>query len=160
MSTHLQGFRQLASAQAEELLEAIAAAETIIVSTIERECEALRTGRMLAAEALHLRLCDAARLYLNATRAARASLSTIESVLPGIRHRFEERRTAFAAVLRIELAVLAAEHAAAEQFSPKAPAPPPPAQPRRPATAAIRVVAGHGGAPRTPTSRPSRLGRR
>ena len=113
MSGQFQDFRAPARAQVTELLEAIAAAETIIVATIERECEALRTGRMLAAEALHLRLCDAARLYLHATRGARASLGAIEPILPGSGHLFESRRTAFADVLRVELAVLAAERAAA-----------------------------------------------
>ena len=115
MSTLLEGLRARMIAQADALLDSIASAETIIVSTIERECEALRTGRMLAAEALHLRLLDAARLYLNATKAARASLWTLERVLPGIHHEFEERRLAFADLLQIELAVLAAERAAADQ---------------------------------------------
>ena len=83
MSGPIQGFRARARAQAEELLAAIDAAEAVIVTTIERECEALRAGRMLAARALHTRLCDAARLYLEATKAARASLWTLEQVLPG-----------------------------------------------------------------------------
>ena len=83
MSGPIQGFRGRARAQAEELLAAIDAAESVIVTTIERECEALRAGRMLAARALHTRLCDAARLYLEATKAARASLWTLEQVLPG-----------------------------------------------------------------------------
>ena len=79
----LQSFRAQAEAQARELLHAIDAAEGVIVSTIERECEALRAGRMLAAKALRLRLRDAAKLYLDATRAARASIWTIEQLLPG-----------------------------------------------------------------------------
>lgn len=104
----------MARAQANELLQAIAVAEDVIVTTIERECEALRTGRMLAAEALQLRLADASRLYLNTSRAARASLWTIEQVLPGTQELLEERRAAFAALLKVELAVLAAERAAAD----------------------------------------------
>lgn len=104
-------------AQARELLEAIDAAESVIVSTIERECEALRSGRMLAAKALHTRLCDAARLYLDATRAAHASLWTMEQILPGSRDLIEERRIAFSDLLKVELAVLAAERAAIEDRS-------------------------------------------
>ena len=96
-----------------ELLAAIDAAESVIVTTVERECEALRTGRMLAARALHTRLCDAARLYIEATKAARASLWTLEQVLPGTKARMEERREAFAAVLQVEFAVLATERDAA-----------------------------------------------
>ena len=109
----VQSFRAQAEAQAEELLQAIEAAEGVIVSTIERECEALRAGRMLAANALRLRLRDAARLYLNVIRAARASIWTIEQLLPGTEFRLRECRTAFASLLKIELAVLAAERAAA-----------------------------------------------
>ena len=106
-------FRAQAEAQAGELLRAIEAAESVIVSTIERECEALRAGRLLAANALRLRLKDAAKLYLNVTRAARASIWTIEQLLPGTQHNLEQSRKAFAALLRIELSVLAAERAAA-----------------------------------------------
>lgn len=109
----VQGLRAQAEAQAEELLQAIEAAEGVIVSTIERECEALRAGRMLAANALRLRLRDAAKLYLQVIRAARASIWTIEQLLPGTEYRLRECRTAFAALLKIELAVLAAERAAA-----------------------------------------------
>jgi hypothetical protein len=108
-------FRAQAEAQAIELLKAIEAAEGVIVSTIERECEALRAGRMLAANALRVRLRDAAKLYLNVTRAARASLWTIEQVLPGTQHDLTQSRKAFAALLKIELAVLAAERAAAAE---------------------------------------------
>ena len=88
-------------------------AEGVIVSTIERECEALRAGRMLAAKALRLRLRDAAKLYLDVTRAARASIWTIEQLLPGTEVHLEQCRAAFAALLKVELAVLAAERAAA-----------------------------------------------
>lgn len=114
MRPALQTYSTRAAAQANELLDAIEAAESVIVATIERECEALRAGRMLAAKALHTRLCDAARLYLDATRAARASLWTMEQILPGIRDRMEERRAAFSDLLKVELAVLAAERAALE----------------------------------------------
>ena len=106
-------FRAQAEAQAGELLRAIETAEAVIVSTIERECEALRAGRLLAANALRLRLRDAAKLYLNVTRAARASIWTIEQLLPGTQENLEYSRKAFAALLKIELAVLAAERAAA-----------------------------------------------
>ena len=109
----VQSFRAQAEAQAKELLQAIEAAEAVIVSTIERECEALRAGQMLAANALRLRLRDAAKLYLNVTRATRASIWTIEQLLPGTHRHLHECRAAFAALLRVELAVLAAERAAA-----------------------------------------------
>lgn len=109
----VQSFRAQAEAQAKELLQAIDAAEGVIVSTIERECEALRAGRMLAANALRLRLRDAAKLYLNVIRAARASIWTIEQILPGTHRHLHECRAAFASLLKIELAVLAAERAAA-----------------------------------------------
>ncbi len=118
MSAQVQGFRSRAKSQAEELLQAISAAESAIVTTIERECEALRAGRMLAARALHTRLTDAAALYLNAIKAARASLWTIEQVLPGSRDQLEERRIAFAALLKIEFAVLSATREEAGDNSP------------------------------------------
>jgi hypothetical protein len=109
----VQSFRAQAEAQAKELLQAIDFAEGVIVSTIERECEALRAGQMLAAKALHVRLRDSAKLYLNVTRAARASIWTIEQLIPGTEYHLRECRRAFAALLKIELAVLAAERAAA-----------------------------------------------
>jgi hypothetical protein len=162
MNGSVQDFRAQARNQASELLEAIATAESIIVATIERECEALRTGRMLAAEALHLRLCDAARLYLHATRAARASLCITGQLLPGIGNAFEERRAAFANLLRVQLAVLAAERAAVvnarKQQAPTAPTPRPrvawKATPQRPA---FRVVPGHRDERTVPVSGPTRL---
>jgi hypothetical protein len=89
-------------------------AEETIVTTIERECEALRAGQMLAARAFDVRLSDAARLYIDSVRAARASLWTMERVVPGIRSQLEERRLAFSSLLKVELAVLAAERAAVE----------------------------------------------
>jgi hypothetical protein len=113
MDGSIRGFRARARADAEVLLEAIAAAEEVIVTTLERECEALRAGHLLAAKALHTRFCDATRLYLDAIRSARASLWTIETVLPGARAALEERRTAFLSVLKVELAVLAAARVAA-----------------------------------------------
>jgi hypothetical protein len=115
MRSVVQSFRAQAEAQARELIQAIAAAESVIVSSVDRECEALRAGQMLAAQALRLRLRDASRLYINLIRAARASLWTIEQVLPGTCEHLDARRTAFAALLRVELAVLAAERAAAGQ---------------------------------------------
>ena len=160
MSGHVQDFQTRARHQADELLQAIATAESIIITTIERECEALRTGRMLAAEALRVRLHDAARLYLHATKAARASLAVLGWLLPGIDKVFEERRAAFANVLQVELAVLAAERAAVKaarqqptvvrldrrQASWQS-------APRRPA---FRVVAGHREEARLAGRTPSR----
>src|SRR5688572_29109641 len=113
MSGSIGGFRARARADAEALLQATAAAEDVIVTTLERECEALRSGHLLAAKALHTRFCDATRLYLDAIRAARASIWTIENVLPGARAMLEERRAAFLSVLKVELAVLAAARVAA-----------------------------------------------
>jgi len=123
MLGNLDEFWPEARAQAEEMFHAIASAEQIIVSAIERECEALRTGRILAAKALHTHLRDAAKIYLSATRAAQASIAALEQVSPGICGRLEERRSAFASVLKVEFAVLAAERAAAfdtSDFAPKA----------------------------------------
>ncbi|MGH6925674.1 MAG: hypothetical protein ACRED5_18250 [Propylenella sp.] len=117
--------RAEAESQARELLAAIEAAEGVIVTTIERECEALRAGRLLAADALRTRLRDAAKLYLNVSRAVRASLWTLERILPGAGGVLEERRAAFSALLKVELAVLAAERAAADpglHFADAAPA--------------------------------------
>ena len=110
----VQSFRAQAEAQGNELLRSIEAAEGLIVSTIERECEALRAGQMLAANALRLRLRDAAGLYLNVIRAVRASIWTLEQVLPGTQNHLEARRAAFASLLKVELAVLASERAVAE----------------------------------------------
>jgi hypothetical protein len=114
MRANVQSYRAQAQAQANELLKAIEAAEGVIVSTVERECEALRAGRILAANALRMRLKDAARLYLNLSRAARAALWTMDKIVPGTGDALAERRAAFSALLRVELAVLAAERAAAE----------------------------------------------
>ena len=113
MGGAVESFRTTAEAQAKELLRAIDFAEGVIVSTIDRECEALRAGRMLAAKALRLRLRDAAKLYLDVTRATRASLWTIEQLLPGTEVHLKQCRAAFASLLRVELAVLASERAAA-----------------------------------------------
>jgi hypothetical protein len=113
MRGSVQSFRAQAEAQAKELLQAIDFAEGVIVSTIDRECEALRAGRLLAADALRVRLRDAAKLYLSVTRAARASIWTIEQLLPGTHRHLHECRAAFAALLKVELAVLAAERAQA-----------------------------------------------
>ncbi len=105
----VSSFRAQAEAQASELIQALEAAEGVIVSSIERECEALRAGQMLAAQALRVRLRDAAKLYVNLMRAARASMWTLEQVLPGVTKHLDTRRSAFGALLRVELAVLAAE---------------------------------------------------
>ena len=113
MESAADSFRAEAEAQALELLRAIDFAEGVIVSTIERECEALRAGRMLAAKALRLRLRDAAKLYLDVSRAARTSIWTIEQLFPGTEYRLRQCRASFASLLRIELAVLASERAAA-----------------------------------------------
>lgn len=113
MGATVQSFRSQAETQARELIRAIETAERVIVETIDRECEALRAGRHLAADALRLRLRDAASLYLNLVRAARASIWTIEQVVPGSRAELEARRVAFSALLKVELAILAAERAAA-----------------------------------------------
>ncbi len=102
-----------AQAEAAELLQAISAAESAIVSTIERECEALRARRMLAARALQTRLCDTVKLYLAASRAARASIAAIEEIMPGSLTLLEESRLAFSALLKTELAVLSTHRAAA-----------------------------------------------
>jgi hypothetical protein len=114
MRAHVPSIRAQAQAQTEELLQAIEAAEGVIVCTIERECEALRAGRILAADALRMRLRDAAWLYLNTMRAARAATWTMEQILPGLDEALEERRAEFAALLKVELGALAAERAAAE----------------------------------------------
>lgn len=142
MNRPTPGFGAHARRQADQLLQAIEAAESVIVTTIERECEALRAGRMLAARALHTRLTDASALYINAIKAARASLWTIEQVVPGSRERLEERRLAFAATLKIEFAALAAEREAAGDTSPMLsfddPPPPVTAYPAAPARTARR----------------------
>ena len=106
--------RSRLTARAEELIGALAHAEKTILATIERECEALRARRMLAAKSLHDRLQEATALYLNCARAARASMDTLEEVLPGCREYLEQRRAAFGPILQIELAVLSAQRAAAE----------------------------------------------
>jgi hypothetical protein len=67
---------------------------------------------MLAARALHTRLCDSVKFYLDAIKAARASLAALEQVLPGSQEHLEERRAAFSSLLKVELAVLASEYAA------------------------------------------------
>ena len=97
----------------ESLLNSIAAAEARIVTIIERECAALRSGQHLAAKALRGRLKEAAELYLNATLEARARLGSMDECAPDMRSRLERRRDGFAALLRVELAVLATIRAAA-----------------------------------------------
>ena len=156
MPANLDQLRAQARKEAEDMFHAIASAEQIIVASIERECEALRSGRMLAARALHTQLCDAARIYLDATRAAQASIETLDYVAPGMCDRLEARRVAFSSLLKVELAVLASERAAAfggprdEPLLAASPAPDP-APARRPG--APRLVAVSGGAPKSPRRR-------
>ncbi len=133
-----------ARAAADALINSIAYAEHLVLATIERECEALRTGRLLAAEALQGRLMDASRLYLNAVRAARASLAAVAQTLPEMRDVLEEGRGVFAALLRIELAVLAAERAAAQPSSPAAVHPPAESARPEPARRAVPPRTGRG----------------
>ena len=92
----------------ENLLSAMESAERVIIALLAREREALRADCQLAANAVHIRVNDAARLYLNAIAAAKASLSALEPVLPEAPQVLENRRTTFGAILRIELATLAA----------------------------------------------------
>ena len=137
--------------EAEELLDAIETAEGVIVATIDRECVALRAGHMLAARALHTRLCDAATVYLDATRAARASIRSLEHIIPGSLALLEERRASFSSLLKVELAVLATERAAVgaefecdfagQSLGGPAPPPGPPPAPPKPAEAPGRRVA-------------------
>lgn len=158
MSTWSDSASARARAEAEELLDSISAAENVIVTTIERECDALRSGHLFAARALHLRLCDTAKLYVQAARATRASLRAIEAVLPGSYDFLEDRRAAFSALLKAELAILSTERAAAGEPAPvyfiqsaarrqafgSAPGP------RRPEALPVRVVASRNeAAPRS-----------
>ncbi len=92
----------------DHLVCAMESAEQVIVSLLAREREALRAGCRLAANAVHIRVNEAAQLYLSAVAAAKASLSAIEPILPEAPQVLEDRRTAFGAILRIELATLAA----------------------------------------------------
>ena len=82
-------------------------AEQVIVALLAREREALRAGCRLAANAVHIRVNDAARLYLSAIAAANVSLSALEPILPEAPQVLDSRRSAFGAILRIELATLA-----------------------------------------------------
>ena len=112
---------QIRSATGEDLAglaAAFEAAESLIIATIERECEALRAGRHLAAQALRNRLDDAARLYLNAAKGARASYALYQDLAPEVVVEIESRRRFFAAILKIELAVLAAQRVAFRPASP------------------------------------------
>jgi hypothetical protein len=114
MSADFQDSGSRLTAQAEELIGALAHAEKTILATIERECEALRARRMLAANSLHNRLQETTKIYLSCARAARANIETMERVLPGCRDYLDQRRAAFAPTLQIQLAVLGAQRAAAE----------------------------------------------
>jgi len=98
----------------ENLLCAMESAEHVIIALLARERQALRAGCRLAANAVHVRVNEGARLYLNTITAAKASLSTLEPVLPDAPQVLESRRAAFGAILRIELATLAAIRLAAD----------------------------------------------
>ena len=110
--------RSAARARAEELFAAIEGAETALLAVIERECAALRAGKRLAARAIRAQLSEAAELYLAALRAAQASLAWIDQAAPEARSRLQARRDSFAALLRIELAALAAARAVANDDAP------------------------------------------
>jgi hypothetical protein len=112
------GMRTAARARAEELFGAIEGAESALLAVIERECAALRAGKRLAARAIRAQLSEAAELYLAALRAAQASLVWIEQAVPEARARLQARRDSFAALLRIQLAALAAVRAAANDDTP------------------------------------------
>ena len=98
----------------ENLVHAMASAEHVIVALLAREREALRAGCRLAANAVHIRVNEAAQLYLNAIAAAKAGLSALEPILPEAPQVLENRRAAFGAILRIELATLATIRMAAD----------------------------------------------
>ena len=98
----------------DNLVRAMESAEHVIVALLAREREALRAGCRLAANAVHVRVNEAARLYLNAIAAAKASLSALEPVLPEAPQVLENRRATFGAILRIELATLATIRMAAD----------------------------------------------
>ncbi|HSG95765.1 MAG TPA: hypothetical protein VLA28_09595 [Afifellaceae bacterium] len=98
----------------DHLVCAMESAEHVIISLLAREREALRAGCRLAANAVHIRVNEAAQIYLNAIAAAKASLSAIEPVLPEAPEVLENRRAAFGAILRIELATLASIRLAAD----------------------------------------------
>ncbi len=98
----------------EDLLYAIESAEHVIVALLAREREALRAGCQLAANAVHIRVNDAARLYLNAIATAKLSLSALESVIAEAPQVLESRRVTFGAIMRIELATLATARMAAD----------------------------------------------
>ena len=112
------GIGAAARARAEELFAAIEGAESALLAVIERECAALRAGKNLAARAIRSQLSEAAQLYLAALRAAQASLLWIDQAVPGARARLQGRRETFAALLRIQLAALAAARAAANDDAP------------------------------------------
>lgn len=103
-----------ARTQLENLVCAMETAEHVIVSLLAREREALRAGCRMAANAVHMRVNEAAQLYLGAIASAKISLSALEPVLPDAPRVLENRRAAFGAILRIELATLAAIRIAAD----------------------------------------------
>ncbi|TDI55495.1 MAG: hypothetical protein E2O93_07555 [Alphaproteobacteria bacterium] len=102
----------------DSLLCAMESAERVIVALLAREREALRVGCRLAANAVHIRVNDAARLYLNTLTAAKAALSVLEPILPEASKILESRHAVFGAILRIELATLATTRMAADCAGP------------------------------------------
>ncbi len=102
----------------DNLLCAIESAERVIVTLLAREREALRSDCRLAANAVHIRVNDAARLYLDTLTAAKAALSVLEPVLPDAPDLLESRRAVFGAIMRIELATLATTRMAADCAGP------------------------------------------
>ena len=102
----------------DSLLCAMESAERVIVALLAREREALRVGCRLAANAVHIRVNDAARLYLNTLTAAKAALSVLEPILPEASEILESRHAVFGAILRIELATLATTRMAADCAGP------------------------------------------
>ena len=104
-----------------ELLVAVETAESAIIGTMGRECEALRSGRLLAARAIRTRLADCARLYIAAVSAARNSLKLAQAEDSEVGAQLEKRRAAFAALLRVEMAALSAARQNAEHANRHAP---------------------------------------
>src|SRR5215207_4538657 len=71
----------------ERVTDAVAAAEEAILSAMNSERAALRAGRLMAADALHLRLRAAAHAYTDALRGARAVFDLVARNQPEVRQR-------------------------------------------------------------------------
>lgn len=102
---------------ARDILGAVKSAEDSILNSIGRECDALRSGRLLAARAIRTRLCDCARMYIAAIGAARSAIRLHGHHYPKLAQDLEKRREAFAALLRVEIAALAAARAHADAIA-------------------------------------------